>query len=104
MQTDRELLEAAAKAWGRFIPAHTWTAQEALNNPEEYWNPLDNGDEALKLATHLHMMINIEHGETEVAAHPSVSEGNSVVEMHNGDPAAATRRAIVRCAALGAPK
>lgn len=103
--TDRELLEAAAKAVGRKIEWMTLIIEG--REPEEFsarWNPLTCNDNAFQIATTLHMMINIEHGQTEVCAHPAVSAADSIVELHNGDPLAATRRAIVRCAAQGVTK
>lgn len=66
------------------------------------WLPLDDDAAAMRLAIMLNMLINIEKDETEVAAHPSISDTLSIVELHNGDALAATRRAIVRCAAAGA--
>ena len=98
--TDKELLEAAAKAAG--IPLEWDECPDASTfrtDDESLWNPLRYQGDAMGLCVCLHMMINIEHGETEVAAHPSISDGHSIVELHNGDAAAATRRAIVRCAA-----
>lgn len=90
--TDEKLTELAARAYlcaGGQIQAFT----------AELWEPLIHDAHAFRLATRLSMMINVEYGETEVAAHPSLSDGHSIVELHNGDALAATRRAIVRCAA-----
>ena len=90
MNNDRELLELAAKAAGynqKTEPAH-W-----LN-----WNPLTDDGDALRLAVKLGLIVNcwnaarktwvgLDDGETEVT------------ELHDDDPYAATRRAIVRAAA-----
>jgi len=104
MTTDRELLEAAAKAielrvydWlpGRAGFAHG----DSITNR---WNPLENDGDALRLAVKLRM--NVFHAGVRV--HAMDEEGDiEAAEGHERDPYAATRRAIVRAAAaMGATK
>lgn len=107
-KTDRELLELAAKAAGiagnfsRLHQAYGDQWVEGFDTGERLlWNPLiDNGD-ALRLAVTLGMMIdNIERGY--MAGHILATSGPSTAayEPRNPDPYAATRRAIVRAAAV----
>jgi hypothetical protein len=107
--TDRKLLELAAKAAG--IAA---TFDDELGDmfvygdrsPEmsRYWNPLTDDGDALRLAVKL--SIDIEHQCPGVEAyrsfyHEDYKGGGQKVygEEDDDDPCAATRRAIVRCAA-----
>ena len=56
--TDRELLEAAAKAAG--IERWYWSSGLVIVGPatrEEPWNPLDDDGDALRLAVRLAIMI-----------------------------------------------
>lgn len=118
--TDRELLEAAAKAAGievRF--KETISADYRFNlgelpymrkphKPEDWdkrfsdwcvlWNPLTDDGDALRLALAVGLELDLEHnpvtaGKGEVAAH----------EWRSDDAMAATRRAIVRAAAAITP-
>jgi len=100
--TDRELLEAAAKAAGHVLvdeqdddgfgglmiepPHHDMGAL--------HWNPLHDDGDALRLAVALRITPHIDGNMTEA----EYSAGFST-EAHLGDPYAATRRAIVRAAA-----
>lgn len=110
---DRELLELAAKAAGLDLTGAYGEAggcfflfyREQPDGPPFSWAPLDDDGDALRLAVKLGLAItpypvyeqpkhsviatrkNLEHSRYEVA------------EQHNGDPYAATRRAIVRAAA-----
>lgn len=105
--TDQQLLELAAKAVGyEKIEYHNlkgsmldirYGRDEAIWNGEDYWNPLVDDCEALRLAVKLGLRIEINTqvlGDTLV-----ISEFCADVECHNGDPYAATRRAITRAAA-----
>ena len=83
--TDRELLEAAAKAaGGGFVIG--------------YWNPLTDDGDALRLTVKLGLAVSVEYqfGSTSVLWGPPTGH---VREDHGNDPYAATRRAIVRAAA-----
>lgn len=109
--TDRELLEAAAKAAGLAVEWHHWpsTSKGALyilngitGNPGgagyDPWNPLTNDGDALRLAVRLRMCV--EPWGSGAAAVVTVNNRALVAEPHYGDdPERATRRAIVRAAA-----
>ena len=104
--TDRELLEMAAKAagfaWGKqddhpdrielyLLPL----SKENLYTP---WNPLTDDGDALRLAVRLRMRV--ESWGSGASAVVSVDNRAFVAEPHYGDdPERATRRAIVRAAA-----
>lgn len=106
--TDRELIELAATAagivhegWcsdtdlrcGLFIPmGHRTDALRPL------WNPLAADGDAFRLAVTLGLAVSIEYQVDSTAVLWGPPTGN-VREPHNGDPCAATRRAIVRAAA-----
>ena len=105
--TDQQLLELAAKAAGyktiqyQDLKSHgldvRYGIDEAIWNGESYWNPLEDDGDALRLAVKLGLRIEINTqvlGDTLV-----ISEFYDNVECHNGDPYAATRRAIVKAAA-----
>ena len=90
--TDRELLEAAAKAAG--IEALLDSVGIAwLKWPSFSWNPLTDDGDALRLAAKMKMDIAIFDGRTVVDV-----PGPIRVEETGKQPAA-TRRAIVRAAA-----
>jgi len=100
--TDQELLELAAKAAG--VGGKVRAIQKLYSHDYEIgvgkhrWNPLTNDGDALRLAVKLGLRIEINTqvlGDTLV-----ISEFYDNVECHNSDPYAATRRAIVRAAAL----
>ena len=115
MNTDRELLELAAKAAEIQIQWHRWpsTARETAYVPngdfsEQHgvcyspWNPLTDDGDALRLAVKLNMGISIPvmaapHARVDVITFRN--SGVNVMESCNNDPYAATRRAIVRAAA-----
>jgi hypothetical protein len=81
MGTDRELLEAAAKAEGHAYP---WVLP--ARGGERPWNPLTDDGDALRLMVKLGLfMVRI------VKEIPSAE--------YDADPYAATRRAAVRAAA-----
>lgn len=92
MKTDRKLLEAAAKAAGYEC---AWSdSREGFyfglgSYTPQYWNPLSNDGDALRLAVKLNLLDEHAGFAYELA-----------VQMNAcGDPCAATRRAIVRAAA-----
>jgi len=98
--TDKELLELAAKVAGYNVMWNEpWRCfQHHSPRPDRFgivrhvWNPLTDDGDALRLAVKLRLMVSIEDEHTGV-------EYDDVIEEHNGDLYAATRRAIVRVAA-----
>ena len=97
--TDQQLLELAAKAAGyieEFCP-DGWTDDGPWRwYAEMKWNPLTDDGDALRLAVKLRFVVEPHKLDVWVCF-----SGNQfpVEEPHNGDPYAATRRAIVRAAA-----
>lgn len=101
--TDKELLELAAKAAGvnggyseplRGIQRDYMDARHGLCHT--FWNPLTDDGDALRLAVKLNIAVQ-HHTEGYVVAWEGRKAG--VLEDYEGDPYAATRRAIVRAAA-----
>jgi hypothetical protein len=107
--TDRELLERAAKAagfetaefqnWPGMDVRHGFT--EAIWNGEQYWNPLTDDGDALRLAVKLRMeVLPLEGGGVDVQRTTEQEPFGELLASEIGaDPYAATRRAIVRAAA-----
>ena len=91
--TDRELIEAAAKAAGVYL-APEWRGHHK-HLPD--WNPLEDDGDALRLAVALLLDVRHVHGK----AHAGMQDEFWCTEawFPNGAPAAATRRAITRAAA-----
>ena len=93
--TDRELLELAAKAAGiniRWKKVTTFcglidVAFDRLTDRE--WNPRDDDGDALRLAVKLNLLDGLERRASDLAAEVN----------YDMDPCAATRLAIVRAAA-----
>jgi hypothetical protein len=96
--SDRELLEAAAKAAG-----DTWDADSGVwvgDGVRFDWNPLESDRDALRLAVKLGMagMMDVYFGQNMTAVDFD-DDSTQLTEQHGSDPYAATRRAIVRAAA-----
>jgi len=83
--TDKELLELAAKAAGIKDEMWLW----------DWWNPLTDDGDALRLAVTLMLDICCH----ERGAHVDGAMREHHTEESGDDPYAATRRAIVRAAA-----
>jgi hypothetical protein len=111
---DRELLELAAKAAGYEKIEYNdlkgsmldirYGRDEAIWNGEDYWNPLVDDYEALRLAVKLGFFIyqiKVDNQKITVVEWDFDHVGKTMIfdEMHKDDPYAATRRAIVRAAA-----
>jgi len=105
MKTDRELLELAAKAAGIKKPVlqdmrgwgeARYGLSEAIYDEEreEYWNPLAEDGDALRLAVKLGMCLDLQ-GARSIAT----TCGDGWQQPHYNDQYEATRRAIVRAAA-----
>lgn len=100
-ESDRELLELAAKASGiPIIPCtcrhERWPFKhdEARSGKSGHWNPLEDDGDALRLAVKLR--VHVRHFPNDVEAQV---ERGYWREDDGTDPYAATRRAIVRAAA-----
>jgi hypothetical protein len=111
--TDRELLEAAAKAAGMTL---TWGEKYKLgddiidctdipyaksNQPDEadmHWNPLTDDGDALRLAVKLRLTINCSYDDVAICGQ-EFTQKEVFIERNGEDTLAATRRAIVRAAA-----
>lgn len=114
MTTDHELLERAAKAAGLVIDKSPYNGGGSGNTGFDIlgnamldwhngvkWNPLTDDGDAFRLAAKLEMEIR--QGERRKCVYVGVLPGaylhEEAVAHHNGDRAAATRRAIVTAAA-----
>lgn len=104
--TDRELLELAAKAAGYPTSLRVDGLEIEWNGRWVFWDPLTDDGDALRLSVQLR--IAIEHaghvhkgrgGCDRVQASPRGLGHMADVLMYDGDPLAATRRAIVSVAA-----
>lgn len=109
--TDRELLERAAKAAGIEIEFLQPSGQCFLKNAGA-WNPIALDDDALRLAnacglsiepypyydTPKHSVIVKQRRRSDQLRQSNPTEA---VEVYGDDKDAATRRAIVRAAAIG---
>ena len=115
MQSDRELLELAAKAAGVCLHPEdqlkrsygNWgcdtTCMVCKKDPSgAQWRPLTNDGDALRLMVKLHLCVEVVPGCTTIGnvtwiENPDEGEVDGVI--HGTDPMAATRRAITRAAA-----
>jgi hypothetical protein len=106
--TDLELVKLAAKAAGMEIrkPMKYRNELEAKqsgydNDGFNWWSPLTDDGDALRLAVKLKMSVNYleAHPKGYEPARVSINNGYGIVEVIHNDPYAATRRAIVRAAA-----
>jgi hypothetical protein len=107
--TDRELLEAAARAAGidgEYRTEHLcingdWLDVTAIHTEDEWWgwDPLEDDGDALRLAVKLKLRVS----PGDEKAYVDWWEGITLCDLqepNNSDPYAATRRAIVRAAAV----
>ena len=104
MSTDRELLEAAAKAAGikliwndRENPGY-WSSWKGLAQWED-WNPLTDDGDAFRLAVKLGIAVYAEDCEDYLHSCACINWERHFIESNKDDPYAATRRAVVRAAA-----
>ena len=99
MATDRELLELAAKAAG--IEVADWHRYGHAVTSVGDWNPLTDDGDALRLAVTLKLHISVQGdmpGDEQITFCGHGWDG-AQIKAHGADAYAATRRAIVRCAA-----
>ena len=105
MQSDRELLEAAARAAGLTL-RDDFTALSVIRASSDghwwlVWNPLTSDGDALRLAVGLGICFGPNFdGDLAVCFG---GDGSNITQPYGDDPYAATRRAIVRAAAALAP-
>lgn len=110
---DRELLELAARAiGGSHLEVYNIGDRHGVSGyfPEHpnsltYWNPLADDGDALRLAMALELGVVCKRESdpyernSSVVTDPYRAGQLRIVEKHNGNPEASTRRAIVRAAA-----
>ena len=90
--TDRELLELAAKAAGYDV---TWLKDsQFIHDGDDWWDPLTDDGDALRLAVKLHMQVSITTESCRAETLPVLG-----VRVNDNDEFAATRRAVVMAAA-----
>ena len=102
--TDRELLEMAARAagidlyavWGEFGHFEGYRNGSLAGDA---WNPLTDDGDALRLAVKLNLSADFFDDAICVGCVPNDNEALQLMEPVGADPYAATRRAIVRAAA-----
>ena len=108
--TDRELLEMAAKAAGLKIHTKAQAERDAIMDPEKAslwlacgttaWNPITDDGDALRLAVKIGisktLLLEVGCGGVDCEFQRCTAQA---FYSHDGDPYAATRRAIVRAAA-----
>ena len=92
MTTDRELLEMAAKAARYQYAKHG--GYIVVDGIPGNWNPLTDDGDALRLAVKLEIELWFGNGGLN-----AYGMSMDIEEDYGEDPAAATRRAIVRAAA-----
>lgn len=109
--TDRELLESAARAAGivgqweldKAFVQERWYFNVPYDNQNMLtgfeWNPLKDDGDAFRLAVKLKMEVDFWYKLHDCSCALANAASKSAKELHNNDPYAATRRAIVRAAA-----
>ena len=100
--SDKKLLELAAKAAGYMVKAWSETGRGAkIHGQLDWWNPLINDGDALRLAVNLRIFIDV--GDLEVICGWYIDSNllvlKTVEEPLQQDSQAAVRLAIVRAAA-----
>jgi hypothetical protein len=106
--TDRELLEAAAKAAG--MDVHWGSGWESdymfrrIPRPSSplvtnvRWDPITDSGDAFELAVKLRLTVNCSYDDVALCGQ-EFTQKEVFLERNGEDPLAATRRAIVRAAA-----
>ena len=96
--SDRELLELAAKAAGIKRLKASGPFMDMKNNVMAEWNPLTDDGDALRLAVTLNISP-VYFSDVVFAGVGANAVPSAEAVIVDGDKAAATRRAIVRAAA-----
>lgn len=108
--TDRELLEAAAKAAGVDLSGRYWSdsGYAIIKTPSrdghapcewEVWNPLTDDGDALRLAVKMEVRVTPDPEMARSECYFGPGDADWLAEDWGDDQYAATRRAIVRAAA-----
>jgi len=107
--TDRELLEAAAKAAGKKVHTRNQADRDAcgagdvglwISEGQTCWNPLTDDGDALRLAVKLNIWPVRQYAQPTIVVQKGAAYFDELASEPIGDdPLAATRRAIVRAAA-----
>ena len=95
---DRELLELAAKAADVELKYDSFGLSANSDREYNYWNPLIDDSDALRLAVKLGLQMYIFLADDDIGI-SNTQVNRRFTEHHTNDPYAATRRAIVRAAA-----
>jgi hypothetical protein len=100
--SDRELLEAAAKAAGiGDVDVAGRPCVLVIKSSGIYqrgWNPLTDSGDAFELAVKLRLTLNCSYDDVAICGQ-EFTQKEVFIERNGEDPLAATRRAIVRAAA-----
>jgi hypothetical protein len=96
--TDRELLEAAAKAAGYQLSSVSEMIWSDTLGEFVLWNPLTDDGDALRLVVKLRLTVNCSYDEVAICGQ-EFTQKDVFIERNGEDPLAATRRAVVRAAA-----
>ena len=98
--TDRELLEAAAKAAGIYywIDADAVVTHSDTPGSTREWNPLTDSGDAFELYVKLRLTVNCSYDDVAICGQ-EFTQKEVFIEYNKEDANAATRRAIVRAAA-----
>jgi hypothetical protein len=100
--TDQELLERAARATGNEA---VWSANDPFKLGSmllpngQYWNPLDDDGDALRLMVDLGLTIQVDDDEERIRVLNEVKR-TVLVNTYSIGKHATARRAIVRAAAM----
>ena len=100
--TDKELLEYAAKAAGYKVNKSPISGRMYISpgvSQWEEWNPLTDDAQALRLAVKLRFDVDVSDRNNKHTFVFNSKTFEVTIKVHNDDPYAATRRAIVRAAA-----
>jgi hypothetical protein len=109
-ESDRSLLELAAKAAGLWHPRYELSAAGHGNiyhnngiDPSKFWNPLIDDGDAFRLAVQLGLIINFSPREDRRSHTVVIHSGLSIIEesCDNGREAAARRASVGAAAAIG---
>jgi hypothetical protein len=100
--TDHELCLAAAKAAGYTVESvhGGWYHCTAPKVPNRIWNPLKSDMDAFRLMVDCGMDIDESGDGVRVSIYGDINDIPEAFEMYGNDKHAATRRAIVRAAAV----